>query len=373
MSIESIFLPLTEENQAQLDRFGSVLARTFPLRGKHLEALPHAIREMSRNLTTERVEVHTNYMGDARYLSAYLNYFLPWNLYRLSRLFTGLALDVPDGGTIVDLGTGPLTAIMALWICRPELRDRKLNITCVDRTPKPMASGLKLFQELAGKDSPWRIKTVKANITDKLLHKADLLIAANTYNELNWTGRNAEEQAIRIATGLARSLTPEGRLVIVETGVRITGKIISTLREQLMLQGLFPAAPCTHSGPCPMPGAGRNAWCHFNFNVAGSPEWLREISAKAGLAKKSVSLNFVYMARTEPETWGMVRAVSEPFPIPEGTGQYGCAERGMVLISLPDKHRFLFPGQAFHPNWPPNPGRDKKTGAPILPLAPPKG
>ena len=37
----------------------------------------------------------------------------------MSRLFTGLDLDVPEGGHVADLGSGPLTAIIALWMSRP--------------------------------------------------------------------------------------------------------------------------------------------------------------------------------------------------------------------------------------------------------------
>ena len=169
-------------------------------------------------------------MIDAKFLSPYLTSFLPWNLYRMSRLFTGLELDNPDGGDIVDLGSGPITAVIALWMSRPHLRERKLNFTCMDRAPKSMQAGLKLFTAMAGTDSPWRIKTVKAVFTDRINRKADLIIAANALNELDWSGRTTRPQAEKLTKHLKNSLKETGRILLIETGVRLTGRIIAEMQ-----------------------------------------------------------------------------------------------------------------------------------------------
>ncbi|WP_243547214.1 small ribosomal subunit Rsm22 family protein [Pseudodesulfovibrio tunisiensis] len=372
MWIDPLFPELDDQTAQALENFGLVLKKAVPLKSKHWQSLPYDIRDMSRAMTSESRGARKNYMTEANFLSAYLYYFLPWNLYRQSRLFPGLGLDVPDGGHVVDLGSGPLTVPLALWISRPELRTRKLNFTCVDRSPKPMHMGLDIFRQLAGKDSPWRIKTVKGLFSDRIAGNADLLVSANALNELVWTGRD-EAQTGRIARRMAETVKPDGKVLIIETGVRQTAHILDLFRTALMEQGLLPLAPCPHAEPCPMAGQGKEAWCHFNFMVKTAPEWLRDLSERARLGKRNATMNFLYMSR-EGELSGGVRTVSEAFPIPEGRGQYACSDRGLTLLGYRGATTpTLFPGRLTKANWPEHPETDRKSGALILPTSSPAG
>lgn len=368
MSIDGLFPNITQENEAELERFGALLKKVWPLKGKHRERLKYDIRDMSRDLTVDRSKRRKEYMTDAKFLSPYLYYFLPWNLYRMSRLFSGLELDIPDGGEIADLGTGPLTAVIALWMSRPHLRSRKLNFTCIDLSPKSMQTGLKLFQAMAGKDSPWRIKTVKAGFMDRLHRKADLVIAANAFNELDWSGRTTRNQADKIAKHLVTSAKDTGRILLIETGVRLTGRIVAELRTQILDKGFKPIAPCPHIEECPMPATGHGTpWCHFNFSTKGAPIWLETLSKEAQLEKDNVTLNFLYFSQKGGANWGAVRAISEPFKLHGNKGQYACSDRGLTLIDFGPKSRPLFPGQSFAPVWPDKPKTDLKSKAVILP------
>jgi len=368
MSIDRLFPHITEENEAELERFGAILKKVWPMKAKHRDHLKYDIKDMSRHLTSERSERRTEYMSDAKFLSPYLTYFLPWNLYRMSRLFTGLELDIPDGGQIVDLGSGPLTTVIALWMSRPHLRSRKLNFTCMDRAPKSLQAGLKLFMELAGKDTPWRIKTVKANFTDRINNKADLLMAANAFNELDWSGRTARPQAEKLSKHLIKSTKETGRILIIETGVRLSGRLIAEMRSQLLAQGLSPLAPCPHTEECPMPALGHGApWCHFNFSVKGAPKWLQMLSGEAELEKDNVSLNFLYLSRKGGKDFGAVRTISEPFALHGGKGQYACSNKGFTLVDYGVAHTPLYPGQIIIPEWPAKPKTDLKSKAIILP------
>jgi len=369
MSTELLFPELTEANQAELERFGDILKKVWPLKAKHREHLKYDIRDMSRGLTSERSERKTEYMSDAKFLSPYLTYFLPWNLYRMSRLFNGLELDIPDGSEICDLGSGPLTAVIALWISRPHLRERKLNFTCMDRAPKSLQAGLKLFHAMAGKDTPWRVKTVKANFTDRINRKADLIIAANAFNELDWSGRVSRPQAEKLTKHLTNSTKESGRILLIETGVRLTGRIIAEMRDQMLAVGFKPLAPCPHVEACAMPGLGHGApWCHFNFSVKGSPKWLNLLSSEARLEKDGVSINFLYLSRKGAKDWGAVRTISEPFRVQGGgQGQYACSKKGLTLVAYDAKQRPLQPGQTIAPEWPAKPKTDLKSQAILLP------
>ncbi|MBI9078620.1 MAG: rRNA methyltransferase [Pseudodesulfovibrio sp.] len=367
MSIDLLFPNITDANAAELERFGDILKKVWPMKAKHRDHLRYDIKDMSRSLTSERSERRLDYMTDAKFLSPYLCYFLPWNLYRMSRLFTGMELDIPDNGEIVDIGSGPLTAVIALWMSRPHLRERKLNFTCMDLSAKAMQAGLSLFKAMAGDDTKWRIKTAKASFTDQIKRKADLIIAANAFNELDWSGRTSRPQAEKLTRHLIKSTKESGRILIVETGVRLSGRIISEVRTQMLEQGFNPLAPCPHVGTCPMPATGKGApWCHFNFSVKGAPKWLQMLSAEAELQKEGVSLNFLYLSRKGGKDWGAVRTISEPFDLHGGKAQYACSDRGLTLVDYGLRHRPLYPGQTIVPDWPDKPKVDVKSGALIL-------
>lgn len=369
MLIKNLFPRLDEHVLKELDEFGRVLRKGFPLKGKHFEVLHKNVRALSDSLTSDRDGLRKDYMTDARFLGAYLHYFLPWNLYRLSRLFTGIEPYVNHGGTVIDLGSGPLTVPMALWISMPRMRERELTFVCVDRASKVMNEGRRLFDILTGGASKWKIVTVKGSLDKQLREKADLAVAANTLNELNWSGRDSERMPGKVAHSLTKHLKEDGRLLLVEPGLRQASRTLTILRAELMDLGLMPLAPCPHDGYCPMHGLGTDArWCHFNFGVEGAPRWLSDLTHRARLTKTGLSLSFVYMSTAEVNYVGSVRAVSEVFRLPQGRGQYACSSRGLTLLQYPQRGPTLFPGQYIDPEWPEQSRTDLKSGAVILPV-----
>lgn len=374
------------------------LDAAMPMRRQHRRELPGDIRHLSHLLTDERGDLRRDYLADPAALSAYMRYFLPWNIYRLGVLFSGLALDpggdAPEAGaTVIDLGTGPLTAPLALWMSRPHLRKRPLTFVCVDRAPKPMRLGLDALSSMAeghGGLAPWKVTLVKGPLDARLREKADLLIMANALNEVLHRGEDQDlpENADALAQHLRSMLTPTGAALIVEPGVRPSAHLIAALRRGLLHHGLKPLAPCPHTGPCPMSGRGYTAWCHFNFEAETAPAWLKKLSDEARLPKDNVSLSFLHFSARgrkldASEGKSLVRAVSGPFelPAPEGVdaprrfGQYACSERGLTLLSLPRKHLVPRPGALLEAAWPEEPAMDAKSGALVLPLggdAPPR-
>ncbi|HMM38792.1 MAG TPA: small ribosomal subunit Rsm22 family protein [Desulfovibrio sp.] len=367
---ENLFPPLPPAVRKDMADLGPALDAVLPLKARHRADLPGNIRLLSSLLTEDRDDLGRDYMGDPRTLSAYLRYFLPWNLYRLGRLFTGLSLDLSEGATLVDYGSGPLTVPLALWLSRPELRSRRLNVVCVDRTPKPMRSGLDLLRKLAGGEPPWKITLVKGALGMHLRERADLLVLANTLNELAWTRRpDLDEDAARLAATLQKGLAPGGRALLVEPGTREAGRALSALRGACLELGLHPQAPCPHLRRCPMPGREPAPWCHFNFDTTGAPEWLVRLTAKADLTKRNLSLSFLLLTQGfEPEP-NRVRGVSEAFDLPLGfRGQYACSAQGLTLLRFPTGERGLPPGRGITATFPDQPERDRKSGAVILPL-----
>jgi ribosomal protein RSM22 (predicted rRNA methylase) len=362
--MQGIFPPLPADMRRRLEALPELVDQILPIPKRFRSGLPRDVAELSRLLTSGRGERNGSYLSEAPLLSAYLRYFLPWNVYRLIRLLPALPFSLSAGGVITDLGSGPLTLPIALWISRPDLRGISLELRCMDRTAAVLDAGKKIFAALMSGDTkdggaaPWTIKTVRASLGDPIrFPKADLVTAVNLFNELFGelprTGHSshgapalpvfAQKQARLLSTLSLES----GSILVLEPGVPRCGEFMSLLRDALITLGRLPLAPCTHAGPCPLPGDSK--WCHFAFTTAGAPAALRRLSETAGLPKERAVLSFLLSgpvnAAPVPEPApGLlpVRVVSDSFPLtgqgkrPGHTalhGRYGCSARGLVLVS----------------------------------------
>jgi hypothetical protein len=351
----------------------------MPLRISHARELPSAIHSLSASLTSERgAGPKPGYLSDPRMLAAYAWYFLPWNLYRLTRLLRGLDLDLPDGATVLDAGSGPLTLVQALWIAAPRLRSRRLTFVCLDRSRAALALGREMFLGLAGEDSPWRMETVREELPRLPRGVAHLVTAVNVLNELAVRrSQSMSDKTALLAQTLSGALAPGGRMLLVEPGVRASGKLLSRLRENLVEdEGLSLLAPCSHAGACPLAARGTGTWCHFTVDAVGVPKWLEALSKRAGLPKRDVSLSFLFAGdQAVRADAALGRVVSNPFPAPGREGEwarYACAAGGLRLYVTPSRGG-LVPGDLARTQRPEHPPRDKKSGASFYILeAPPQ-
>jgi hypothetical protein len=379
-----------------LEGFPGLVDRIFPLPGRFRAGLSRDVADLSRLLTSGRGDRPEGYLGRPALLSAYLRYFLPWNLYRLARLLPSLPLTLTEGDAVTDLGSGPLTLPLALWIARPDLRSLALEFRCLDRTEAALKAGKRLFTALAGPESSWKIRTIHASLTAPV-KPAALVTAVNVYNEVFGDIPYADSRALaltaeREARRLAALSSPGGGILVVEPGVPRSGEFIACLRAALLEQGRPPLAPCTHAGPCPFPGGkaahgarrgtGENRkWCHFVFDTADAPRTLLELSSAAGLPKERAALSFVFAgavkpaARPEPATAEMtVRILSDPFPLPVNGkpgryGRYGCSEKGAALALGEKQAVYALNAGALLRTPVPAPDkeqRDPKTGALVV-------
>jgi hypothetical protein len=366
--MERLFPPLTEEARRLIDSIPVLVEKTFPMPGRFRSSLIQNVAELSRLLTSGRGERRESYLGEDRFLSAYLRYFLPWNVYRLARLLPSLALPlgvVPKGAvpgdSVIDLGSGPLTFPIALWISRPDLRDLPLEFRCLDRAAPALKAGKALFEALAGGGS-WKIRTIHASLGDPVrLPRANLIAAVNLFNELFWRFPRTDHGALSaFAEKQARLLSSlcleTGSVLVLEPGVPRCGEFLSLLREAFSARGRLPQAPCDHAGPCPLPGlspaaprsSGPDAkWCHFAFDTAGAPSALIRLSEAALIPKERSVLSFLLAGPLTnaaaqaigpaTETAGALtaRIISDPFPLGDARsfGRYGCSARGLVLVS----------------------------------------
>ena len=210
-----LFPTLTEETRAILDQLPEVLARVWPLSAAHRRSLPDDIARLSRLLTTERAALDRPYWSTPAFVSAYLYYFLPWNLVRLTRLLAAMPLPDPQavasqGGKalLLDTGSGPLTLPLALWLARPEWRQAPIQVLALDSSSQPLELGRSLLHEVAALTfhQPWQVQTVRAPLEQAARQAAPLLAggqarpwlvsAANVLNELRFGKKSGRASAL---------------------------------------------------------------------------------------------------------------------------------------------------------------------------------
>ena len=371
-----LFPQLPEKTRKTLNRLPSLIDEVFPMPGRFRAGLGRDVAELSRLLTSGREDRGASYLGKPALLSAYLRYFLPWNIYRLSRLLSSLPLELKPNDVINDLGSGPLTLAISLWISRSELREVPLEFRCLDRTALVLEAGKKLFSALTlasplqGKSScPWSIKTIRGEIkhSGRLSREikgkpASLSAAVNLYNELFWDfSPHAADEMERFTENQAKLLSQltesSGSILVVEPGIPRSGEFISLLRSCLINKGRPPLSPCVHQDPCPLPGrqsgvshndkGSKAKWCHFAFDTEDAPEELHQLSAAAHIPKERAVLSFIFAGPRKTQTHSgtqtpgsAIRIISDLFPVEKsGWGRYGCSKSGLVLVS--GSHRDL--------------------------------
>jgi len=336
----------------------SLIDRTFPMPGRFHSALPSQVAELSRLLTGGRGDRSLSYLSRPNFLSAYLRYFLPWNIIRLCRLLPSLNIPLRAGNVIVDLGSGPLTFVSALWISRPDLRAIPLEFYCIDHCAPALTAGRKFFAAVsAAKDCAWKVNTIRDKINFKTKtvlarKKASLVCAVNLFNEVyeNLPHTNSEalgRTASDIALLMHNQAKPEACILTVEPGVPQSGHFISFLRSAFLELNRPPLSPCTHSADCPMPG-GKTAntkkrWCHFAFAATDAPKELCRLSAAAGIPKERLVLSYLLAgaqkqeqkaAQKQTQKAEKVRVISDAFALPNNKfGRYGCCSDGLVLLT----------------------------------------
>lgn len=383
--MESFLFPeLDDSTPLILDRLLLAIDDVFPLPGRFRATLARDVADLSRLLTSERSQRNDGYLGQAAHLSAYVRYFLPWNVYRLVRLLGSLPLQFQDQDFLTDVGSGPLTFPLALWIARPDLRQKRLTFRCLDRTGKILDAGKRIFTALTqGSGDNWTIVTIRGSLGESIRGEgAALVTAINLFNELFWDSRIPLRSFAEKNGGLLRSLaSPSGSILVVEPGIPRSGAFISELRNALLGEGRFPLAPCPHGGPCPLSGGSRGSkWCHFVFETDSAPAPLKKLSAAAGIPKERATLSFLFAQPKTSESKAVesaasLRIISDPFPLDRGLyGRYACAEWGLTLVTgskrameaSPSGLLLSVPKDLSGPSFIRDGARDKKSGALII-------
>lgn len=378
---------IPEDAKKIIENFDKVLENVKSLSGKQKVSLPGSIKNLSHQLTDERGTRRLGYMNEASFLSAYVNYFMWWNLVRLCRLFANLpknAFDFGENPVALDIGSGPLTVPIALWLSRPELRSKKITWYCMDLSQNALSLGEEIYLSVAAKtiknetdrtnddfdrlthrkDSiePWKIIRIKGALGSRIKEKVDLITCANAFNEI--IQRNemptdflAKKYSDSLISYLDSNKIPDDdkkqTVLLVEPGDPHSARFISLMRGAFIRRGFLPVAPCTHAEDCPMAGRtggratnafGKNAkWCNFAFSTDDAPKHLLRLSEKAGVPKERASLSFVLLSRdSKNENYHSERNEESEKKDVSRSAQYGSKMFIRIasdFIKLPEIHK----------------------------------
>lgn len=297
-----IFSCLNEPDQKTLDNFDIIIDQALQLTSKQKQSLSKNIETLSKLLTTQRTSRHLSYMNSPIMCSAYIYYFMWWNLVRLTALMPATLKNCCDnfcdGDFIIDFGAGPLTVACALWLSLPELRSKKLNFYCVDISQNILDLGEKIFNRLVLKTASyttqqqnWKIIKVHGSFGVPLTAKARLVTFSNmfnevqdflsdlSYNNINATkvarDNNAHSDHGKKNYNLLDYISDNATVMVLEPGDNVSGEFIAKTRGTLLAHQFVIDSPCTHCQPCPMPGVGSHhggkiKWCNFAFKVGFS-------------------------------------------------------------------------------------------------------
>jgi hypothetical protein len=355
-----------------------ILDEIVPLTPKHRHELGKSIRSLWEDLTSEKEHRTAEYLSSPVYFSAYLRYFLPWNLVRLASIFSSLPLQLDDGASALDIGSGPLTLPIALYLARPDLRSKRITFYCTDRTEKILKLGQMVFESLGarltGALPVWKIVLLHQQFGDYPPEKVDLVTAANVFNEFFWKSKAPLGMRASItARQLLGYLKGSGSVFLMEPGDPRSGSFISALRAAFATFGAEPLAPCPHAYACPLPGIFRSLetpgsespsamgakslrelvmpkrrekypWCHFTIGTEAAPAWLKTLSDEAGLSKDKLVFSYLLSAipadlpqsgnqKAQAGDLSFLRVISEEFPLPgKLLGRYACSPAGYSLL-----------------------------------------
>ena len=362
------------DSRSIIENFDDIVESVRNLSGKQKVSLYGAVKNLSHKLTDERSSRRLGYMNEASSVSAYISYFMWWNLVRMTRLFANLpktafdSLALSEKPVALDVGSGTLTAVIALWLSRPELRNKKITWYCMDLSQTALAAGEDLYFSIAARTiamsetsavEPWSIIRVKGALGTSIKEKADFVSCTNVLNEILQRNEQPTDFLAKKYTGdlISYLRTENSSVLLVEPGDPHSARFISLMRDALIRRNFLPAAPCPHIEKCPMAGRtqgratnaqGKNAkWCNFAFDTESAPERLLKLSEKAGLPKERASLSFVISKKSVESAASknqnenreslagktFIRIASDFIRLPElhKSGYYACSEHGLLL------------------------------------------
>ena len=281
-----------------------------------------AINQAAATLSAGYRQAAPQIISDAQ-RTAYLLVRWPATFAAISAVCHELRTRQPDfvPHSLLDLGAGPGTVWWAAQEIFPTLR----QATLLERDAGFSRLGQNL---LAG--TPYEIFWQTADLR-RLPPLATHALVTISYvlNELEVAAQTALINSAWVAAGQF--------LLVIEPGTKAGFANILRARTQLLASGAHIAAPCPHSGVCPL--AARADWCHFSQRL---PRTAQHRRAKAGaLGYEDEKFSYLIAAKT-PVIPAPARIVRHPF---FGKGHIKltlCKQETIVTETITAKQKELY-------------------------------
>ena len=364
--ISSMFIKdkIPSDSKIIIENFDEVAFSALNLSSKQKIQLSSNIKKLSHQLTDERSNRRIGYMNDASSVAAYVTYFMWWNIVRLTRLFANIpteSLGITENSVCLDVGSGPLTVPISLWLSKSELRSKKLTFYCMDLSQSALSIGEELYLSIVARtlkqnEVPWKIVRVKGALGTQLKESADFICCANLFNELAQTNEMPTDYLAKKYTNdilqyAQKNSSTKQTVLIIEPGDPHSARLVSLMRDSLMRKNFYPVSPCPHFHACPMEGRTSSnphgKWCNFAFATEDAPTKLLSLSEKSFLSKDRAGLSYVLASNKEEAKENLnkiknedsknnsmeLRIASDFIRLPElkKSGWYACSPLGLVL------------------------------------------
>jgi len=218
---------------------------------------------LSRLFTKQRDELGANYFADPALRRAYLLYFLPVNAAKVASLLREMPALPARPLRVLDVGSGPgagLLAVLDHLAQRGDATHRGSEVIAVDRSREALQEAEALWGDIS-KTRPGglsvRFETVRRDLERPAARRSwktgafDLVILANSLNELFRTATDPIARRVKLLESLLGALASDGTCMLIEPALRETTRSLHEVRDRLVAAGLATVySPCLHERPC---------------------------------------------------------------------------------------------------------------------------
>jgi ribosomal protein RSM22 (predicted rRNA methylase) len=321
------------------------------------QALCRSVADLSRLFTKDRSDRKRSYLDEAALRAGYLAYFLPVNLAKVQALLD----ELPPGTLcrpadqplkVLDIGSGPGTGALAVldWMRQQDTR-RDVAVVTVDQALPALQEATELWRAYGQllESHPASLTRIHVNLERTGSLEAckqegpfELIVMANTLNEL-WRGaRDPVGSRVTFVRGLLDLLVPHGAFIIIEPALRDTSRDFHLVRDRLLEAGACTVySPCLHDGPCPAL-VKADDWCHEER------PWMpltivAAIDREVGFIKDALKFSYVILRKDGrtivPRKPDLFRVVSELREMKGEKRAWLCNETGRPEVGRQDRMR----------------------------------
>jgi ribosomal protein RSM22 (predicted rRNA methylase) len=312
------------------------------------------VRRLSTLFTTGRDGRLSDYLADRSLRRAYLLYFFPVNYAKVASLLREMPALPARPLRILDLGSGPGTASLAVLDHLTRLEQaghHGSEVVAVDRSRQALREAEALWASISSGRAEKPAYAFRARCADAERADAqgpwrqgpfDLVILANSLNELFCSATDPLAARVKFLETLLQALAPDGTLMIIEPALRETTRALHHVRDRLVAEG--PAmvySPCLHERPCPAL-VREDDWCHEERSWA-PPAVVLEIDRAVGFIKDALKFSYLLLRKdgltiTERRP-DIYRVVSEVMVMKGDRRAWLCNQEGRPLVGRLEKAR----------------------------------